>query len=67
VNLEFQAQFINAFNRHVFQRDIGDGALDQNPGFSNNATAFGNILKCGACANGPVPQKVTQLQLKINF
>jgi Carboxypeptidase regulatory-like domain len=66
-NLEFQAQFINAFNHHVFQRAIGNGPLDQNPGFTDNATAFGNILECGACANGPVPQKITQLQLKINF
>lgn len=66
-NIEFQAQFINAFNRHVFQRAIGNGPLDTNPTFTNNATAFGNILECGACANGPVPQKITQLQLKINF
>ncbi len=68
LNLEFQAQFINMFNRHVFQRDVGESPLEQNPNFTNNATAFGNILGCGSpCANGPVPQKLTQLQLKLQF
>jgi Carboxypeptidase regulatory-like domain len=68
VNMEFQAQFINLFNRHTLQRDAGENPLGQNPNFINNATSFGNILGCGgACANGPVPQKLTQLQLKLNF
>lgn len=68
LNLQFQAQFINMFNRHVYQRDVGENPLEVNPNFTNNATAFGNILGCGSpCANGPIPQKLTQLQLKLQF